>query len=187
MRYSLEDVQALFGADVLNDAGLYLERGRVAQPDIRQDGSLITSLIESPGHRPYRVYVRIEGRNGLPPCIRGECSCSERCNCKHVAAVLLRAIEGEEGLAGDDLDAAFRGPCPRCRRGTAIRPGSASDCCICCFRDEHRIQVSRSRRAVPGSSRRADLTICVIISRSGPRGDGSPGFCSMWTLSRLPS
>ncbi len=113
--YSLEDIQATFSADVLDDAGLCLEQGRVAVPDIRQAGSLITSLIESPGQRPHRVYIRIESKTATSTRIRGECSCSRRGNCEHVAAVLLRVLSEEEGLAGDDLEKALSGVSARDR------------------------------------------------------------------------
>lgn len=79
-------------------AETYLDRGLVALPDVRQDGRLITSLIESPGQRPYRVYIRLESAAGSSPLIRGECSCPERGNCEHVVAVLLRTLEEAGGL-----------------------------------------------------------------------------------------
>ncbi|MEN8168566.1 MAG: SWIM zinc finger family protein, partial [Pseudomonadota bacterium] len=109
MHYTYEDLQRLFNADVLEDASYYLDQGLVALPDIRQDGRLITSLIQSPGRQPYRVYIRIENKSAPPPIIHGECSCSSRGNCEHVAAVLLRALEEEEGLQGDALDQAMHG------------------------------------------------------------------------------
>jgi len=61
MRYSLDDLQTLFSTDALNHARLYLEQGQVAVPDIGRDGSPVTSLIQLPEQRPYRVYIRIAG------------------------------------------------------------------------------------------------------------------------------
>ncbi|MCP4283728.1 MAG: hypothetical protein GY792_04650 [Gammaproteobacteria bacterium] len=85
MRYSLEDLRALFSAPTLDDARLSLQLGRVALPDIRQDGGQITSLVESPGQKPYRIYIRIESKVGASAHIRGECSCSRRDNCANAA------------------------------------------------------------------------------------------------------
>ncbi len=112
MRYSLEDLQVLFSADLLNDARFCLEQGRAAPPDVRRDGSLITCLVEDPGQRPYRVYIRIENKAGTSPHIRGDCTCSRRVDCEHVAAVLLRALEEEEGPSGYELDRALRSTLP---------------------------------------------------------------------------
>ena len=123
MRYSLEDLRALFSADVLDDASLCLQQGRVASLDIRQDGSLITSLVEAPGQQTYRVYIRIESETGPSADIRGECSCSRRGNCEHVAAVLLQALEEEEGVTGDDLDGALRGTLPKVSARDRYPPG----------------------------------------------------------------
>jgi len=123
MRYSLEDLRALFSASTLDDARLCLQLGRVALPDIRQDGGLITSLVESPGQKPYRIYIRIESKTGTSTHIRGECSCSRRGNCAHVAAVLLLAIEKEERLTGDHPVRALRGSLPEVSARDRYPPG----------------------------------------------------------------
>lgn len=109
MLYTFEDLQSLFGSDLLEAAISYLDQGLVALPDIRQDGRLITSVIQTPGKRLYRVYIRIDGGKELSPKIRGECSCSAQANCEHVAAVLLRALGDEEGLQGEALDQVLLG------------------------------------------------------------------------------
>ena len=108
MHYLYEDLQRRFGPDRMAGARRCLEQGWVALPDIRQDGRLITSLIESPGHRPLRVYIRIQPGEGEAPQIRGECSCGSRTGCEHVVAVLLRALVE----AGDDAPAAPAGGAP---------------------------------------------------------------------------
>ncbi|MCP3868641.1 MAG: DEAD/DEAH box helicase [Gammaproteobacteria bacterium] len=123
MRYTLEDLNSQFSAHLLDGAGLYLEAGRVAVPDVRQDGGLITSLVEFPGQRPYRVYIRVENGMGRPVGIRGECSACGRGNCEHVAAVLLRAIEGEEGLVGEDLELVLQGVLPQVSARNHYPPG----------------------------------------------------------------
>jgi superfamily II DNA or RNA helicase len=112
MRYSLQDLQALFPADILDDAAYRLELGQVALPDVRQDGRLITSLVQVPEHRPYRVYVRIDLNPDDSPHIHSECSCGSRGDCHHVAAVLLRALAEEQALSGDELQFARQAGLP---------------------------------------------------------------------------
>lgn len=48
MRYRFQDLQDQFYAATLEDAEYELETCRVVLPDIRQDGRLITSLIQVP-------------------------------------------------------------------------------------------------------------------------------------------
>ena len=109
MLYAFKDLRTLFNPMLLEDASCYLDQGLVALPDVRQDGRLITSLIQSPGKQPYRVYIRIETNNCPSPDIRGECSCPKRVNCEHVAAVLLRALGEAEVLQGEPRDQTLPG------------------------------------------------------------------------------
>ena len=101
MLYSFEDLRAVFSASLLNEARRLLDSGEVMSPDVSRNGEVITSLVNQSGKRAYRAYVRVEDPVEGPVAIRGECSCSRRGNCEHVAAVLLRALENEQGLAGD--------------------------------------------------------------------------------------
>ena len=82
MRYALQDLKGLFSADTLDDAADRLELGQVALPDVRQDGRLITSLVQIPGHRPHRVYVRVDLNEDNSPHIHAECSCGSRGKCE---------------------------------------------------------------------------------------------------------
>ncbi|MGD8588234.1 MAG: hypothetical protein PVG22_05325, partial [Chromatiales bacterium] len=108
MRYSLQDLQDLFPAFTLDNAACQLDLGQVALPDVRQDGRLITSLVQVPGHRPYRVYVRVDLNEDKSPRIHAECSCGSRGECEHVAAVLLRALADEQDLSGEALELALQ-------------------------------------------------------------------------------
>ena len=60
MLYVYDDLRIAFDADTLERALACLDQGWVSLPDIRQEGRLITSLVDAPGKRPYRVYIRIE-------------------------------------------------------------------------------------------------------------------------------
>ena len=93
MLYSLADLQKVLGQKVLAQGEACLEKTLVDSPDVMRDGELVTSLVRHPGKKPYRVYVRIQAGSNRRLSIRGECSCSHRGNCKHVAAVLIRALE----------------------------------------------------------------------------------------------
>lgn len=77
-----------------------LDSGEVMPPDVSRNGEVITSLVERSGKRAYRAYIRVEDPVEGPVAIRGECSCSRRSNCEHVAAVLLRALENGQELTG---------------------------------------------------------------------------------------
>jgi len=101
MLYSSEDLRAAFSSSLLNEARHLLDSGKVMSPDVSRSGEVITSLVNQSGKRAYRAYVRVEDSVEGPVVIRGECSCSRRGNCEHVAAVLLQALENEQGLAGD--------------------------------------------------------------------------------------
>ena len=101
MLYSFEDLRAAFSSSLLNEARRLLDSGEVMSPDVSRNGEVITSLVNQSGKRAYRAYVRIDDPVEGPVAIRGECSCSRRGNCEHVAAVLLRALGNEQGLAGD--------------------------------------------------------------------------------------
>ena len=101
MLYSSEDLRAAFSSSLLNEARRLLDSGEVMSPDVSRSGEVITSLVNQSGKRAYRAYVRIEDPVEGPVVIRGECSCSRRGSCEHVAAVLLLALENEQGLADD--------------------------------------------------------------------------------------
>ena len=97
MLYTPDDLDINFDDNTLDRASALLDLGQVALPDVRQGGRLITSLVDAQGKRPFRVYIRIEREQGQGPLIQGECSCAVRGPCEHVAAVLMRALEEDEG------------------------------------------------------------------------------------------
>jgi superfamily II DNA or RNA helicase len=103
MLYSFEDLRAAFSSDLLNEAEFLLDRGEVMSPDVSRNGGVITSLVNRSGKRAYRVYIRVEDPAEGGVLIRAECGCPRRGNCEHAAAVLLRALEKEQGLTGEAL------------------------------------------------------------------------------------
>ncbi len=102
--HTLNDIAALIAGNRLEQGWRLIESGELPIPDIIRGGEIITSLIPRPHKPPLRVYIRInKQRDGLA--IRGECSCPDRVNCEHVAAVLLQtrddAIPADAGQGGD--------------------------------------------------------------------------------------
>lgn len=104
MLFSFEDLRVAFQSHVLENGRDCLESGRVASPEVQRNGELITSLIQGVGKHPHRVYVRTQASAESDVLIRGECSCGQRSNCQHVAAVLLKVLADEQELGGEELD-----------------------------------------------------------------------------------
>ncbi len=74
-----------------------------AENDGGGDGARLVAEVEGTAPIPYRVIVEIQGRRRVR--LLGRCSCPIGWNCKHVAAVLLQAIETPPaGFAGKPVD-----------------------------------------------------------------------------------
>ncbi len=99
MIFTLKDITAHFSPDCFNEGWQLFTAGQVTAPNIQRGGELITAIIPVAGSRPLRVYVRTRREresNGVT--IHGECSCANRNNCEHAAAVLLQALEDRQAL-----------------------------------------------------------------------------------------
>ena len=95
MLYSLEDLEKSLGRNVLAKGRMLVGAEGLDKPLVQRGGELVTAVIRGFGRDPVRVYVRVrEKPQGVR--IEGECSCSQRRNCLHVAAVLLTALEWEQ-------------------------------------------------------------------------------------------
>ncbi len=103
MFYKLKDVQTNFGPGVLDEALYLIDSGPPITPMVQRGGELVTAVITNPGSKPFRVYVRVR-KNKRAKEIAGECTCYERRNCKHVAAVLLKALLDAEEISDDVFD-----------------------------------------------------------------------------------
>ena len=77
----------------ITKAVAYLDRVH----DLRTDGEMLRAEVEGTDVRPYRVAIdlRTSLRNPLSR-LHGRCSCPVGDNCKHVAAVMMRALHGPE-------------------------------------------------------------------------------------------
>ncbi len=71
----------------------YADRGRVLSLRHDRERDRFEGSVRGTARKPYRVQVTLEQQNdGVR--IHGVCTCPVHANCKHVAAVLLRALEG---------------------------------------------------------------------------------------------
>ncbi|HHH38951.1 MAG TPA: DEAD/DEAH box helicase, partial [Sedimenticola sp.] len=173
MRYTREHLQECFGRRLMSSVRLHLEEARVTAPEVRQDGGLITALVEFPGMGPCRVYIRIGGDAEEIPEIAGECSCCRRGDCVHVAMVLLRALRDEEG---------WRGEAPG--TGGRERPSQGAD------RDRHPDATSHQILYLLRPERPLGdmLEVSVITARRLPNGgyDGVRDYRPAWASRGRP-
>ena len=77
----------------ITKAVAYLDRVH----DLRTEGDMLRAEVEGTETRPYRVAIdlRTSLRHPLSR-LHGRCSCPVGDNCKHVAAVMMRALHGPE-------------------------------------------------------------------------------------------
>ncbi len=122
MLFTLTDVAAHISPERFDKGWRLFADGRIAAPNIQRGGELITATIPQPGSRPFRVYVRTD-KVADAITISGECSCSKKKDCEHVAAVLLQALQDRQVLPVDEPSRAFAS-LPEKRRGKHECPKS---------------------------------------------------------------
>jgi len=127
--FTIEDIRRSIPGEYVNRGREYLTQGRVSRFG-HPDSNHYHALVQGSRAQPYDVDVRmVHGRTGKQ--IYGLCSCPMRVNCKHVAAVLLRALQGPPDvprdahpqLRGSDRSQATRSP----GAGSAVLPGAFRD------------------------------------------------------------
>ncbi len=90
--FSLDDIRRSLPGEYVARGRDYLSAGRVSR-FAHPDQNHYQALVLGSRALPYDVDVRlVPGKTGKQ--VYGLCSCPMRVNCKHVAAVLLRALEG---------------------------------------------------------------------------------------------
>lgn len=84
----------------ITKAVAYLDRVH----DLRTEGDMLRAEVEGTDTRPYRVAIdlRTSLRHPLSR-LHGRCSCPVGDNCKHVAAVMMRALHGPEEESDESL------------------------------------------------------------------------------------
>lgn len=85
-RVGADPLVEVFGECLHSAAGQLVDGGSVADVRILQGGSVVTGVVGK-----HRVYIRRSGVAGARLKIEGECNCSERSPCAHVAAVSIAA------------------------------------------------------------------------------------------------
>lgn len=83
----IEDIEELFGSEILERGEEYFEEGLVKNIEIIDDKTLTGTVL---GNDSYKVSISIDS-DGDVIC---ECSCPCDFNCKHAAALLLKLIKG---------------------------------------------------------------------------------------------
>jgi superfamily II DNA or RNA helicase len=123
--YDEEDIRHCLGHEV--DKGRpYQRRGAVKELHADKGGERLVADVQGTQRRPYHVFAEI--KQGPKVQLSGRCSCPVAYNCKHVAAVLLEAIEHPpEGItAPDPLSGPIANWLDRLRRAPG-QPARASD------------------------------------------------------------
>ncbi len=102
MRLGAGDLRHTFSHETLQKGAELCARGCVRQMDVATGGGHISASVLGSRPKPYSQTILISPtRSGWR--IRGYCSCPMGTNCKHVAAVLLKYVKGDE-LDREDLD-----------------------------------------------------------------------------------
>ena len=95
MLYTLHDLQTQLSDTALDAAHRLIETGCTIHPSVSRGGELITAVIQTAEARPYRVYVKTH-TTATAVEFAGECSCQQRRDCLHIAAVLLQTLADEQ-------------------------------------------------------------------------------------------
>jgi SNF2 family DNA or RNA helicase len=95
MIFNLEHLRREFDAGTLELGAGLVDSGLLMAPTVQRSGELVTCLVHHPGKRPFRVYVRVRQPSLQAVDIAGECTCHTGRNCRHIAAVLLKALDLE--------------------------------------------------------------------------------------------
>jgi len=99
MIFTLEEITTHLPTEQLDQGWELFNNGQITAPNIQRGGELITAVIQQ-GKRPLRVYIRTsKDKNGIN--INGDCSCPQKENCGHIAAVLLQALHDKQSLPND--------------------------------------------------------------------------------------
>ena len=94
---NFDDVIDLCGSVATSRGQVYKTSGAVKELDWIPDGDVLYAVVQDTEAEPYHVRVTI-----APHRFDGECSCTARYNCKHVAASLLSWIERQTATPSPD-------------------------------------------------------------------------------------
>jgi hypothetical protein len=148
-RVSPDALREIFGERLHGAAAQLVDSGSVTDARVLQGGAVVTGVVGK-----HRVYIRRVGAAGGAWKIEGECNCSERSPCVHVAAVLIAAERG----AGGGISPGTRAGSSA---GVGITPGAG-------------VGTGAGLLYLLDVAARG-LRISVWVGQSGPRGPAKPG------------
>ncbi len=93
--FGLSDIMRAIPEAALARARRYVHQGRVRRAEPGEDRDTLVGRVQGTEYEPYKQHIQIVG-NGPQSRIVGWCSCPVGSNCKHVAAVLLAALDRQD-------------------------------------------------------------------------------------------
>ncbi len=111
--YALKDVKRAIYPASFERGVAYQRAGRVLSVTMAPGGDTLSGSVRGSERAPYRVVVQISpGPTRGRPHIVGTCTCPMHSNCKHVAAVLLYALEHDTSPAPFEFNNTLAAPAP---------------------------------------------------------------------------
>jgi superfamily II DNA or RNA helicase len=92
--FELSDVEATVGSRSFERGRAYVRRGRVAEVEWNPDAATLTGSVVGQGGLYDTAAFFAGGHDGALELESGECSCPVGYNCKHVAAIVIAAVDG---------------------------------------------------------------------------------------------
>ncbi|NQX12198.1 SNF2 helicase associated domain-containing protein [Microbacteriaceae bacterium VKM Ac-2855] len=106
--YTEQDVRALVGPGAFERGSAYVDDNRVSELQWFGGRTRLFGQVRGSGRSPYAVSVQLRDDGDSLAILGGSCSCPVKKECKHVAAVLISALDAEEqgGLSKPGTSAA---------------------------------------------------------------------------------
>ncbi|HYM17064.1 MAG TPA: SNF2-related protein, partial [Micropepsaceae bacterium] len=97
--FSEDDIRDAVSQNAYRKGESYFLEGRVIDLSTKADGA-IAAHVHGSERKPYALRIRIKSLTNGHAQIDGDCSCPMGYNCKHVAAVLLQLLRGDNEADG---------------------------------------------------------------------------------------
>ena len=122
--WNRKDIASFFSRAALRKGEDYWAKDRVQGLEASDDLSRIRAQVQGTLRQPYEVDIDLRWNAGHIRAIDGHCTCPMSYNCKHVAAAVLTAVEGEGEI--DGLSARASRQPPRASAPLAAQPKDGS-------------------------------------------------------------
>jgi len=93
--YTIEDIKESIPPAYFRRGKAYYEQKRVVEISFSEGNKLLTGIVSGSESHPYEVSINIDSHDSFI-LINGNCSCPVGGDCKHVAAVLLAGLYGQQ-------------------------------------------------------------------------------------------